>query len=493
MRRVLALLTVSTVFAVAAGIAAGAPVLGAGTQGTKISEDPYTDPGAQHKTQVEPDTFAFGQTIVSVFQSGRTFSGGASNIGWATSTDGGASWTNGFMPGTTPVSTPPGIYTRVSDPAVAYDPKRRVWMASILGLKSSGGNDIITSRSTDGGLTWNNPVNTAIGPPGSFYDKNWIACDTSGLSPFFGNCYTQWDDAGAGNLMLMSTSTDGGLTWGPPKSTANMERGTIGGQVAVLSTGRVVVPFISFSTNTMRAFNSTDGGNTWSAPVVISTISYHIPAGGIRAGFPLPSAESRSPGPVVVVWPDCRFEPGCSANDLVMSLSSNGVNWSAVTRIPLDPIGSGVDHFIPGLAVQPAGTTETGVINLAVAYYYYPVSNCNSSTCRLHVGFSSSRGGANWTPPVTIAGPMQLSWLASTSQGRMVGDYISASFSGNNVLPVYAEAFMPTPPPQFQEHTFTTLMPTLSFTGPTRRASSAGAIYGGAKHGLKLRAGFTLN
>ena len=82
---------------------------------TKISSDPYTNPSSQHKTQVEPDTFASGSTIVSAFQSGRFFDGGASNIGWATSTNGGSSWQNGFLPGITKYEGN-GPYDRVSDP-----------------------------------------------------------------------------------------------------------------------------------------------------------------------------------------------------------------------------------------------------------------------------------------------------------------------------------------------------------------------------------------
>jgi hypothetical protein len=61
-----------------------------------------------------------GSTIVSALQVGRFFNGGASNIGFATSTNGGKSFTNGFLPDTTPFSTPASaIYARVSDPAVA--------------------------------------------------------------------------------------------------------------------------------------------------------------------------------------------------------------------------------------------------------------------------------------------------------------------------------------------------------------------------------------
>ena len=43
---------------------------------TQVSSDPYTDAQAQHQTEVEPDTFTFGNTIVSAFQVGRVFGGG---------------------------------------------------------------------------------------------------------------------------------------------------------------------------------------------------------------------------------------------------------------------------------------------------------------------------------------------------------------------------------------------------------------------------------
>ena len=66
---------------------------------TQIGTDPYTNTTSQHATQVEPDTFAFGSTIVAAAQTGRFNDGGASNICWSTSTNGGAGWTNGCLPG----------------------------------------------------------------------------------------------------------------------------------------------------------------------------------------------------------------------------------------------------------------------------------------------------------------------------------------------------------------------------------------------------------
>ena len=44
---------------------------------TPISDDPYTDPESQHKTQVEPDSFGHGNTVVTAFQTGRVSGGGA--------------------------------------------------------------------------------------------------------------------------------------------------------------------------------------------------------------------------------------------------------------------------------------------------------------------------------------------------------------------------------------------------------------------------------
>jgi hypothetical protein len=60
---------------------------------TQVSSDNTTNTTSQHRTQVEPDTYTFGNTIVSAFQTGRFFDGGASAIGFATSTNGGSTWT----------------------------------------------------------------------------------------------------------------------------------------------------------------------------------------------------------------------------------------------------------------------------------------------------------------------------------------------------------------------------------------------------------------
>jgi hypothetical protein len=439
--------------AAAGALAVGASPALANLALTQVSSDPFTNSTSQHATQVEPDTFSSGSTIVSAFQSGRFTDGGSSDIGFATSSDGGASWTHGFLPGITKVSSPvvpTGPFDRVSDPSVAFDAKHGVWLISSLPLIGTNGAGVIVSRSTDGGLTWGNPV-TVNADSGT--DKNWTACDDTPASPFFGNCYTEWDNNGQGNLIQMSTSSDGGLTWGAKKTTTSGQAG-IGGQPVVQPNGTVVVPIDNANETAVGAFRSTNGGGSWSDVTTIALIRTHTVAGNLRSG-PLPTAEIDGAGRVFVAWEDSRFRRSGRSNDIVYSTSNDGVTWSAVTRVPIDATNSGADHFIPGLAVDRS--TSGGTAHLVLTYYFYPTASCSASTCQLDVGtISSTNGAASWGAATMVTGPMTLSWLASTTQGVMVGDYISTSFNASGLAHgVFAVATAPSGG-VFNEAMFTT-------------------------------------
>jgi hypothetical protein len=177
--------------------------------------------------------------------------------------------------------------------------------------------------------------------------------------------------------------------------------------------------------------------------VLVSAVTDHTVAGGLRSE-PLPSAEVDAAGTAYVVWQDCKFRSSCTSNDIVMSKSTSETTWGPVTRVPIDAVSSSVDHFIPGIGVDRSTSGATARIGLA--YYFYPNRSCTAATCQLDVGFiSSSNGGSSWSAPTQLAGPMTLSWIASTNQGRMVGDYISTSVrNGGNAYPVVAVATAPT-------------------------------------------------
>lgn len=409
----------------------------------QISSDSFTVGPGQHATEVEPHMLSNGATMVAAFQVGRLpknsgVGGGGTDIGWATSTDGGATWTHGSLPGLT-TGEGSGPYDAGSDPAVAWDAKHGVWLISVLPLSVTlQVPAVVVTRSTDG-VNWGNPVSVDPNAPSS--DKNWIVCDSWPTSPHYGNCYLEWDDPIAFDEIVMSTSTDGGLTWSAPTTTSDAADG-IGGQPLVQPNGNVIVPIESTANPEMMAYLSTNGGASWGAPVPIASIQYHADAGGIRSG-PLPSAAVDSAGNIWVVWEDCRFRAtpkNCATNDLVYSTSSDGVNWSPVARIPIDDVTSSADYFIPGIGIDPA--TSGASAHVAVHYYYYSQTSCDVSSCQLFVGYiSSANGGSTWNAPATLtAAPMELSWLPTSQNGLMVGDYIATAFVNGVPSGVFAVA-----------------------------------------------------
>src|ERR1700732_2623465 len=130
----------------------------------RISVDTFINADSTHKTEVEPDTFAWGNTIVSAFHVGRrpgSIGWGSADIGFSTSTNGGVTWNFGSLPGLT-VNYKTGTYGAAADPSVAYDAKHGQWLISTLPLVGLGPGaryigDAAVSRSTDG-LSWGNPI-----------------------------------------------------------------------------------------------------------------------------------------------------------------------------------------------------------------------------------------------------------------------------------------------------------------------------------------------
>ncbi len=462
-------------FAAAVLFAFAAPAAAATVTLTQVSSDPYTNSTSQHATELEPDTFANGSTVVAAFQVGRFFDGGSTNIGFARSGDGGTTWTHGFLTGLTATSGVGGTtgapFERVSDPSVAFDAKHGVWLISSIPITSSLVVPFVfVNRSTDDGLTWSSPVQ--IPPPAAKsvnLDKNWTACDNTPTSTFYGHCYTELDNPSQNDLEYMSTSTDGGATWSVPVSPAGNPHG-LGGQPVVQPNGTVIVPFES-TTGTISAFRSTNGGQSWSRAATVSRIAFHTVAGNLRTS-PLPTAEIDNSGKVYVAWEDCRFRASCSANDIVFSTSTDGGTWSAVTRVPIDDVTSTVDHFIPGLGVDRS-TTGSGA-HLALTYYYYPDAGCTAATCQLDTGFiSSPNGGATWGSPTQLAGPTLLADIANTSQGSMVGDYISTSFNSSGTAATVFAVGKPHTGSVFDEAMYSpSLLSVASAAAATRVASS---------------------
>jgi hypothetical protein len=397
----------------------------------QLSRDTGVDFEAQHGTQVEPDSHAFGQTIVTVFQSGRFANGGAERIGFSTSRNGGRTWRPGRLPGS---------FERVSDPVVAYDAVHRWWIATSLASEEA----IAVNRSRDG-VAWRAPL--LVSSNGQEYDKEWIACDNWPASRFRGHCYLTYMNFAA-NTIETRRSTNGGATWSAPVSVdaRRAPAGVNGLQIAVRPNGQVLLVFSVWGApggNEIGTVRSVDGGTTFSAPAHAAELDgLELP--WLRAP-PFTSVGVDAAGTIYVTWRECGFAPDCSG-DIVLVRSPDGVSWSAPTAVPVGPDDGSLFYFLPALAVDPA--TAGARARLALLYHSMgPSRTCDPAFGCFQVDVkltTSADGGSTWSPPQQLnALPMLPAWMADTSLGRMLGDYVSVSWSRGRPVPVFSLASVP--------------------------------------------------
>jgi hypothetical protein len=404
----------------------------------RISVDTLVTPtdrgGAQHQTEVEPSALGWGSTVVTSFQVGRRPDGGATGIGWATSSDAGRTWRFGILPGVTEWSSPPGAAPRASDPAVAYDAAHGQWLVSTLII----GDNFTTlgiNRSQDG-VTWDAPVAAAnVGLTSLGYDKEWVTCDNTSTSRFYGTCYLVYSELSQFTERLaIQTSNDGGATWSAATGAATAFGSNVVGALPLAQPDGTLTVVFQANSSSIYAVRSVDGGATFTAPIGVTPVN-EVRRSDIRVPS-LPTATVDASGKMFVAWADCSLRPGCASQDIVFSSSTDGMAWSLPARVP----GTGADSFVPGIAADPSAPGH-----LAVVYYAQPVSCGGSSTCQIGVAYSTSRdGGTTWTKPQRLnSRPISYSWLANTNGGRFVGDYVGATFAGKRFVPTFVLAQPP--------------------------------------------------
>jgi hypothetical protein len=190
-----------------------------------------------------------------------------------------------------------------------------------------------------------------------------------------------------------------------------------------------------FEEDEMLAVRSSDGGTTFSAPTQVALLQA-VTLRGFRAPS-LPATAVDRAGRLYLVWEDCRFSALCTRNDLVLSTSADGVAWSDPVRVPTTAAGSSTHSLVPGIGVDPA--TAGAAAHVAIVYYTFrPDLALDVAT------ISSNDGGATWgTSQRLNVEPMDLSWIAETGDGAMVGDYVALSYAGGRAIPIFSLASQP--------------------------------------------------
>src|SRR5262245_842730 len=318
--------------------------------------------GTAFFTQSETTLVAFGNTVVVGFNDSGSNAGGSNKFtGFARSTNGGATFTDG---GTLPTN-PNGD---AGDPVMARNETTgRIYYAT---LEFSGTGGIRVFRSDDDGATWAAPVQGAPGKTG-FQDKEWITVDNfAGAGA--GNVYLVARDFGPGNGIYFFRSTDNGATFGPSGGTL-ITPGAQGAFVAVGTDHSVYTFWYAGATLQMR--KSTDQGLTFGAPVTVASglvggVNGDLALTGIRQGLATPAGFRSNEFPHAAVNPVngniyvtfANNPPTLDKADIfVVQSTDGGATWGPHIRVNDD--ATTTDQWQPTLAVTPDGA------NLGIFYY----------------------------------------------------------------------------------------------------------------------------
>ncbi|MDB6029791.1 MAG: hypothetical protein JWM16_129 [Verrucomicrobiales bacterium] len=431
--------TLATILAGLLAIVCPSPVT-AVIPAIQISEDTLPGVGdSEADTEAEPHIAVDpnnASIVVAAFQVGRflTF-GGSVGIGFATSHDGGQTWTSGNLQGLTAAAS--GEFARASDPVVAFGPDGAVYISTLLAdLPDQTGcmDAIAVQRSDDGGLTWNAPTFVAIdscSPTRELsLDKEWIAVDNFSASPHFGRIYVAFD---GGFGITLSFSDDRGQTWISPR--------TVGGGffpfLLVQPNGDVT---ILGKRGDEFSITSHDGGLTFDALVTIeiyrgSELS-DMRAGGV--GNPAGAVDPVT-GDLYAVWQDRRFRTN-GLNDIVLSRSSDGgQTWGALVRVnPDDPDGH-LAHF------TPAVTAKYGLVHVSYRTRDVSAGLGGSFVVDARYILSTDRG-STFSGEQQIGDPSDLHFVALTDaeQGggpKFYGDYMGIAVTSDFAFPVWCRSF----------------------------------------------------
>lgn len=346
-----------------------------------------------HFTESESTVAAFGQNVVVSYNSSAGLVVGPNPngpgliftqvllSGYSFSSDGGHTFTSGFVPPAPNV----GLQT-FGDGVVVVDRGGNFYYASLGAGVGSDGNihgAVVVNKSTDGGRTFGPGVVAGI-DDGS--DKNWIAVGPDPQDPSRDNVYVTWTTfSSTGSAVSFAVSKDGGQTFQAtiglfapgtshdPKKPQNFIQFT--NPVVDPANGRLYIPFAHFSNSNvdfLQMLVSDDAGSTF------RFANFHIPG---------------APGPTLVPL----VQPGTMED---CGRPGGGFRVAIVQGNNIGGGRSGLPRFVQSsrLTIQPALAASNG--NVFIAYnasdsplFGDPASGSNIFLLR------SSDGGNTWTGP----------------------------------------------------------------------------------------------
>jgi hypothetical protein len=407
----------------------------------KINNDATTEVQNEEQIVMNPNDTT---NLVAVW---RDFRVGYRQVAYAYSFDGGLTWGQDLF------VEPEYIWD--SDPGITVDTAGNFYAVILSFNSTSEPNGLFVYKSTDGGVTWSDPVTVINGVPGVFEDKELIACDRSG-GPYTDNLYVAWTRFYSTQI-LMCRSTDEGNSFVGPVTISDIN----GVQWPVPCVGpnsEVYVAWVQYSPGAIRFDCSTDGGETFGTDITIQNVSFvsgYIYGDIMVFSFPAIDVDiTGGPynGNIYVAYMD--YASGNTDTDIYFTCSTDGGNsWSQKIRINDDPLNNGCDQFHPWLFVAPDGNIIVVFLdrrldsgNLLMDLYMTTSTdggNSWSSNERITTVSSDPTAGSVFSTsnqplnkfPIKINHPVIL-----TGRAGLIGEYIGVTASSiNDIHPIWTD------------------------------------------------------
>jgi hypothetical protein len=403
--------------------------------------------------------------------------------GYYRSTDGGSSWQDSLVPGY-PADTSAGGTASPAhgscgasgDPSQGFDNAGRLFYAFICfnrGKPVNGG--VYVARYTGDGGTYDRTVLVKKGTPsahfsgsGLFQDKINLAVDQT-AGPNSGNIYVAWSQytgLARNNVVLLSRSTDHGLTFSHPVRVAEALGTASFADLAVGPDGAVYVTFIDYPSSSnpstdIRLAKSIDGGQTFGPPVNVASIDqfdssqysgngasdcgdgpFACPTGFTFSRFFSSSAVAANATGVHVVWA-ARTASGQSK--IFVRNSPDGVSWPTPAAT-LDTVAAGHQWF-PDIA-SSGGTISVVFYDSRADPAYSAArppgntaSGANSGNVVNTYVAQSTNGGVSWSETQVSSTGSNFGW--ETHGSRRIGfwgDYLYISAVGGTVKAAWTDS-----------------------------------------------------
>ena len=325
--------------------------------------------------------------------------------GWGFTTDAGTTWT---FPGV--------LETNVfrSDPVLGSDEAGNFFYLSL--LESFCDN---MYGSLDFGQTW-----TRLQPDGDAGggDKQWFTIDKTPGGMGHGFQYQIWSTAAPCSFGQFSRSTDGGVTWMNPISIPNQP---VWGTLDVDTNGNLFIGGGDFGSSffCVRSSNAQNGNVT---PTFDQNVSVNLggsvlfgaqinPGGLAGQIFLAVDRSGTATNNNIYMIATVQQFSASNGSDIMFSRSTDGgLTFSAPQRITDDPVNQNKWHWFGTLAVAPNGRIDSVWLDTRNA--------ANNTDSQLFYSWSTD-GGVTWAPNVAVSNSFNP--FEGYPVQNKIGDYIT--------------------------------------------------------------------